>query len=119
MKRIGLHMSKNRMKKANIFKIGDLVELIEDTYFYKKGMRAIVLNNSSEGNTKKMEIRYEGEKYIGGDVDIVLKSMFKVIKQYKKECEFTKQDYELINASRDITGIYNYSDEYYYNNFIL
>lgn len=29
-------MSKNRMKKANVFKIGDLVELIEDTYFKKK-----------------------------------------------------------------------------------
>ena len=112
-------MSKNRMKKANVFKIGDLVELIEDTYFYKKGTRAVVINNSSDGNTNKMEIRYEGEKYIGGDVDIVLKSMFKVIKQYKKGCEFTKQDYELINASRDITGIYNYSDEYYYNNFVL
>ena len=53
MKRIGLCMSKNRMKKANVFKIGDLVELIEDTYFYKKGTRAVVINNSSEGNTKK------------------------------------------------------------------
>lgn len=79
MKRIGLRMSKNRMKKANVFEIGDLVELIEDTYFYKKGTRAVVINNSSEGNTKKMEIWYEGEKYLEGDVDVVLKSMFKVI----------------------------------------
>lgn len=72
-------MSKNRMKKANVFEIGDLVELIEDTYFYKKGTRAVVINNNSEGNTKKMEIRYEGEKYLEGDVDVVLKSMFKGI----------------------------------------
>ena len=49
------------MKKANVFKIGDLVELIEDTYFYKKGTRAVVINNSSNGNTKKMEVQYEGE----------------------------------------------------------
>lgn len=45
--------------------------------------------------------------------------MEEVKREYKKEADFIKEDYDLINVHRNITGIYNYSDEYYYNHFIL
>ncbi len=62
-------------------KKGDMVELIENTQFYKKGQRAIVMNefDSYNGNDKNVEIRYEGETYLGGDVDIMPKKLFKVV----------------------------------------
>lgn len=62
-------------------KKGDIVELIENTKFYKKGKRAVIINefDSSNNNDKKIEIRYEGEKYIGEDVDVMPKKLFKVV----------------------------------------
>ena len=62
-------------------KKGDIVELIEDTTFYKKGRKAVVIcgYDSQNGNDKNMEIRYEGEKYLGGDVDVMPKKLFKVV----------------------------------------
>lgn len=39
-------------------------------------------------------------------------------KEYKKESELTKSDYDMINADRAATGIENYSDEYYYNHIL-
>ena len=38
---------------------------------------------------------------------------------YKRECELTKEDYEMIDIDRMISGIEYYSDEYYYNNFLF
>jgi len=62
-------------------KKGDIVELIENTKFYKKGKRAVIINefDSSNNNDKKIEIRYEGEKYIDEDVDVMPKKLFKVV----------------------------------------
>lgn len=57
-------------------KKGDIVELIEDTTFYKRGTRVIVIG---EYNKNDVEIRYEGEIYYGGDVDIMPKKMLKVV----------------------------------------
>ena len=37
---------------------------------------------------------------------------------YKKRSELTKEDRELIDLDRDVTGISHYSDEYYYNNIL-
>lgn len=39
------------------YKNGEIVELIEDTMFYKKGTRAKVIHSESNGNQEKMEIR--------------------------------------------------------------
>lgn len=39
-------------------------------------------------------------------------------KNYKKECELTKEDFAMIDLDRRNTGIEHYSDEYYYNNFL-
>lgn len=38
--------------------------------------------------------------------------------KYKKISELTKEDRELIDLDRDVTGISHYSDEYYYNNIL-
>ena len=56
-------------------KNGDIVELIENTDFYKKGRKAIIIN-ILEGE-KDFEIRYHGEDY-EGDVDVMPKSLFKL-----------------------------------------
>lgn len=61
-----------------IYKKGDIVELVCDTDFYKKGTKATVVNPyESNGNINNFEIRYNHEKYIGGDVDVMPKSLFK------------------------------------------
>lgn len=39
-------------------------------------------------------------------------------RRYKTLAELTKQDFELIDADRDATGIYGHSDEYYYNHIL-
>lgn len=56
---------------------GDTVKLIEDTVFYKKGTKAIVIDTC--GNSKNMEIRYIGERYEGMDVDIMPKALFECV----------------------------------------
>lgn len=56
---------------------GDTVKLIEDTVFYKKGTKAIVIDTC--GNSKNMEIRYIGEQYEGMDVDIMPKALFECV----------------------------------------
>lgn len=38
---------------------------------------------------------------------------------YKPESRFTKDDYLLIEADRRMTGIGNYTDEYYYNHILF
>ena len=49
------------------YKNGEIVELIEDTMFYKKGTRAKVIHSESNGNQEKMEIRWlHEEPYPGG-----------------------------------------------------
>jgi len=63
-------------------KNGDVVRLVEDTAFYKKGTRAIVMDVC--GDSHKFELRYEGEKYAGGDVDIMPKALFECIEQSNK-----------------------------------
>lgn len=45
--------------------VGNVVELIKDTDFYKKGKKAKIININKKG--KELEIRYEGEQYMGGD----------------------------------------------------
>lgn len=35
-------------------------------------------SDSQNGNTKNMEIKFEGEKYYGGDVDVMPKKLFRV-----------------------------------------
>lgn len=67
------------MRKMNNIKRGNLVRLVEDTMFYKKGDLAKVINASSNGNNKKIEIRYLKEDYIGGDVDVIPKYMIEVV----------------------------------------
>lgn len=37
---------------------------------------------------------------------------------YKTAGQLTKDDYKLIEADRDTTGIQNHSDEYYYNHIL-
>lgn len=37
---------------------------------------------------------------------------------YKQSSELTKEDRELIDLDRGVTGISHYSDEYYYNNIL-
>lgn len=59
-------------------KNGDVVRLIEDTYFYKKGTKAVVVDIC--GDSKEFEIRYEGERYEGCDVDIMPKALFEQLK---------------------------------------
>ena len=56
---------------------GTVVELIEDTRFYKKGQRAVIVDVC--GDSPKFEIRYEGESYIGNDVDVMPKKIFAVV----------------------------------------
>lgn len=55
-------------------KKGDVVELMEDTSFYKKGKRAVIYE-VCDGKSK-FEIIYEGEK----DIDVVPKYLFKLVK---------------------------------------
>lgn len=57
---------------------GAVAELIEDTAFYKKGQRAVIIDIC--GNTPKFHIRYNGENYCGNDVDIMPKHLFKEVK---------------------------------------
>lgn len=59
-------------------KNGDIVELIEDMTFYKKGERAVVINSISD-NKNNCEIRWLDEQYLGGDVDEVPRRLFKVV----------------------------------------
>lgn len=59
-------------------KYGDIIELIEDTDFYKKGQRATFIKNDDEVKSK-IHIRYVREEYLGGDVDLMPKSLFKVV----------------------------------------
>lgn len=59
-------------------KNGDIVSLIEDTTFYKKGTKAVVVNAC--GNSKEFEIRYKGGNYEGGDVDVMPKALFEKVK---------------------------------------
>ncbi|WP_342759519.1 hypothetical protein [Kineothrix sedimenti] len=56
-------------------KNGDIIELIEDTYFYKKGQKATVIDMC--GNSKSFEIIYVGEH----EIDIMPKHMFKLCEQ--------------------------------------
>lgn len=63
---------------TNNFKKGDIVELVEDTAFYKKGTKSIIINENSLGNSKKCEIQYVGEKYIDNDVDVIPKELLKL-----------------------------------------
>ena len=58
-------------------KNNDVVELLEDTQFYKKGQKAIVINNC--GDSPKFEIRYCDEKYLGGDVYVMPKKLFRLV----------------------------------------
>ena len=58
-------------------KNGDIVRLIEDTRFYKKGTKAIVVDIC--GDSQKFELRYEGEGYEGDDVDIMPKALFECV----------------------------------------
>lgn len=58
-------------------KNGDTVKLIKDTDFYKKGTKAVVMDIC--GDSKKMEIRYIGEKYEGRDVDVMPKALFECV----------------------------------------
>lgn len=37
---------------------------------------------------------------------------------YKTSSELTSEDLALIDMDRQVTGIYNCSDEYYYNNIL-
>ncbi len=60
-------------------KKGDIIELIEDTAFYKKGRRAVFIRQDNEVKSK-IQIRYVGEKYTGGDVDRMPKALFKVVR---------------------------------------
>lgn len=62
-------------------KKGSIVELVEDTQFYKKGKRAVVISecDSQNGNKQKMEIRYEGVEYEGYDVDVVPRHLFRMV----------------------------------------
>ena len=53
-------------------KNGDIIELIEDTSFYKKGRKATEIDMC--GNSKSFEIIYVGEH----EIDIMPKSMFKL-----------------------------------------
>ena len=62
-------------------KNGDIVELINDTQFYKSGTKAIIINVSQ--TKEKMEIRYVGENYIGEDVDVMPKKLFRVVTDTK------------------------------------
>ena len=59
-------------------KNNDVVELIEDTRFYKKGQRAIIVDIC--GDSPKFEIRYCGEKYLCDDVDVMPKRLFRLVK---------------------------------------
>ena len=59
-------------------KEGDIVELVEDTAFYKKGTQAIVINETSLGNREKCEIRYVGEPYFSDSADVVPKKLLKI-----------------------------------------
>lgn len=62
------------------YKNGEIVELIEDTMFYKKGTRAKVIHSESNGNQEKMEIRWLHEgPYPGEDVDVMPKALFKCV----------------------------------------
>ena len=38
---------------------------------------------------------------------------------YKRASQLTEDDFWLINADREMTGIDKYSDEYYYNNILF
>lgn len=58
-------------------KTGDTVKLIKDTAFYKKGTKAVVMDIC--GDSKKMKIRYIGEKYEGRDVDVMPKALFECV----------------------------------------
>jgi len=60
-----------------MMKKGDVVRLIKDTAFYKKGTKAIVIDTC--GDSQKFELRYEGEKYEGNDVDVMPKALFECI----------------------------------------
>ena len=73
-------------------KNGDIVELIEDTYFYKKGRKAIVIDAC--GNSKKFKIQYVGEEYLSGDVDVMPKNMFKLSGNAIKDCSTCKNNVE-------------------------
>lgn len=59
-------------------KNGDVIELVVDTMFYKKGKRAVVVNSISD-NKNDCEIRWVGEQYLGGDVDCYPRILFKVV----------------------------------------
>lgn len=61
------------------YKRGDRVEIIEGTMFYKTGQRATVVNGETDGNKNKVEIRYDGEQYLGYDVDLIPKNMIRLI----------------------------------------
>lgn len=38
---------------------------------------------------------------------------------YKTEEQLTKEDYAMIDADRELSGIHHYSDEYYYNHILF
>lgn len=62
-----------------MFMKGDIVELIEDTPFYKKGTRAVVCCCPCSGNKNDMEIRFEYEIYEGCDVDAYPIRLFQLV----------------------------------------
>lgn len=60
---------------------GDVVELLKDTSFYKKGTRAVVVCpfDRQNGNPEKITIRFEGEEDIAPDADVYPKELFRVV----------------------------------------
>ncbi|WP_143322906.1 hypothetical protein [Clostridium sp. HBUAS56010] len=66
-----------RKLEEDILKHGDIVELIEDMTFYKKGRKAMYLRSELH-NDKNAEIAWLGEKNDCGDVEIVPKRILKI-----------------------------------------
>ncbi len=64
-----------------MLKKGELVKLIEDTLFYKKGSIAVIIceYDSQNRDSDKIEIRWEGEEYQNNDVDVMPKNLFKSV----------------------------------------
>lgn len=59
-------------------KKGDIVELLEDITFYRKGRRATFIR-SERANDRNAEIRWLGDDNSYGDVEIVPKRLLKTL----------------------------------------
>lgn len=77
-----------------------VVELIEDTTFYKKGERAYLINDTDQENSKKCEVRFINEHYIGNDVDVLPKSLFKEVRSTE-----VKQNTHIVIKKEDLKYI--------------